>query len=482
MNKPLTEADVVIVGSGASGLAAALEAAQAGARVAVFEKQKSIGGTSNFFEGIFAVGSAMQKEKYIAYSADQAFRNFMEYNHWRVEARLVRSLINRSADTIDWLKTLGVEFLDVTINMPDAPRTYHVVKGRGKAVVKALALKAKETGVIIKTACPVNRILQGKKGPSGVVVEVDGKNMEVACSAVVIASGGYANNAQWIRRYSGFELGRTVTPIGNTGKMGDGIRMAWEMGAAPEGMGVLQLIRVAPSSPEFPFMNTVEGAAIQPVLWVDPKGERFCDEGIAFYDTSIGNVNSRYKQGYTFCLFDDTIKNHFIEKGVFRGMGTIVPPGSKLQDLNEKLEYFLSLNSKEFFGANSLEELAIKMEVNPRVLKTTVKQYNTFCAQRYDAEFAKDPEYLIPLHGPRFYAAKARTCFLGTMGGIKINHRTEAVNEYGTPIPGLYAAGLDAGGLHAESYSMRDSSGIASAFAVISGRVAGQNAAKYLKG
>ena len=482
MNKPLTEADVVIVGSGASGLAAALEAAQAGARGAVFEKQKSIGGTSNFFEGIFAVGSAMQKEKYIAYSADQAFRNFMEYNHWRVEARLVRSLINRSADTIDWLKTLGVEFLDVTINMPDAPRTYHVVKGRGKAVVKALALKAKETGVIIKTACPVNRILQGKKGPSGVVVEVDGKNMEVACSAVVIASGGYANNAQWIRRYSGFELGRTVTPIGNTGKMGDGIRMAWEMGAAPEGMGVLQLIRVAPSSPEFPFMNTVEGAAIQPVLWVDPKGERFCDEGIAFYDTSIGNVNSRYKQGYTFCLFDDTIKNHFIEKGVFRGMGTIVPPGSKLQDLNEKLEYFLSLNSKEFFGANSLEELAIKMEVNPRVLKTTVKQYNTFCAQRYDAEFAKDPEYLIPLHGPRFYAAKARTCFLGTMGGIKINHRTEAVNEYGTPIPGLYAAGLDAGGPHAESYSMRDSSGIASAFAVISGRVAGQNAAKYLKG
>ena len=113
-----------------------------GARVAVFEKQPSIGGTSNFFEGIFAVGSAMQKEKYIAYSPDQAFKNFMEYNHWRVDARLVRSLINRSADNIDWLKNLGVEFLEVTINMPDAPRTYHVVKGRGHAVVKALALRA----------------------------------------------------------------------------------------------------------------------------------------------------------------------------------------------------------------------------------------------------------------------------------------------------------------------------------------------------
>ena len=131
MSETPMEADVVVVGSGVSGLAAALEAAQGGARVAVFEKQPSLGGTSNFFEGIFAVGSAMQKEKYIAYSADQAFKNFMEYNHWRVDARLVRSLINRSADTIDWLKALGVEFLEVTINMPDAPRTYHVVKGRG---------------------------------------------------------------------------------------------------------------------------------------------------------------------------------------------------------------------------------------------------------------------------------------------------------------------------------------------------------------
>jgi fumarate reductase flavoprotein subunit len=145
------------------------------------------------------------------------------------------------------------------------------------------------------------------------------------------------------------------------------------------------------------------------------------------------------------------------------------------------LEHFLSLDSKEFFGGDSVEELAMKMEVDPQVLKTTVARYNTFCAQRYDAEFAKDPEYLIPLNGPRFYVAKARTCFLGTMGGVKINYRTEAVDQYGSPIAGLYAVGLDAGGLHAESYSMRDTSGITSAFAVISGRVAGENAAKYVK-
>jgi fumarate reductase flavoprotein subunit len=475
------DTEIVVIGSGASGLAAALTAAEKGGRVTVFEKYESLGGTSNFFIGIFAVESDMQKEQYIAYSRDQAFRNFMEYNHWRVNASLVRALINKSADTIRWLQENGVEFSEVTINMPDAPRTYHVVKGGGEAVVKALALRAKEKGVVIRVSAPVKKMLKRNKLPAAVVVEIDDKDIEVACKAVVIASGGYANNAEWIKKYAGFDLGQTVIPIGNVGKVGDGIRMAWEMGGASEGMGVLHLLRVAPFGPEFPFMNTAEGAAIQPMLWVDPKGERFCDEGIAYYDTSTGNANARFKKGYTFCIFDDSIKQHFIEKGVYRGMGMVCLPGWKLRDLNEQLEHILSLNSKEFFGADSIEELAGKMEVDPQVLKATVEQYNGFCAKGRDELFAKDPKYLIPLKGPRFYAAKARTCFLGTLGGIRINHRTEAVDQYDIPIPGLFAVGNDAGGLHADSYSMRDSSGAASAFALNSGRIAGENAVKYLK-
>jgi fumarate reductase flavoprotein subunit len=475
------QTEIVVIGSGAAGLAAAVASVEEGAKVALFEKQQSLGGTSNFFNGMFAVESDMQKEQYIAYSRDQAFKNFMEYNHWRVNAALVRALINKSADTIRWLKERGVEFPEVTINMPDAPRTYHVVKGGGEALVKILALKAKEKGVAIRVSASVKKILKRNKLPAAVVVEIDGEDTEVACKAVVIASGGYANNAEWIKKYSGFDLGQTVMPIGNVGKMGDGIRMAWEMGGASEGMGVLHLLRVAPFGPEFPFMNTVEGAAIQPMLWVDPKGERFCDEGIAYYDTSTGNINSRYKQGYTFCLFDDSIKQHFIEKGVYRGMGMVCLPGWKLRDLNEQLEYILSLNSKEFFGADSIEELAGKIEVDPRVLKATVEQYNGFCTKGRDELFAKDPKYLIPLKGPRFYAARARTCFLGTLGGIRINYRTEVVDQYDVPIPGLFAAGSDAGGLHAESYSMRDSSGATAAFALNSGRIAGENAVKYLK-
>ena len=80
-----------------------------------------------------------------------------------------------------------------------------------------------------------------------------------------------------------------------------------------------------------------------------------------------------------------------------------------------------------------------------------------------------------------YYAARARTGFLGTLGGIRVSARTECVDDFDRVIPGLYAAGNDVGGLHPESYSMRDTSGIASAFAMISGRMAGENAAVYAR-
>ena len=83
MNRKAMETDVVVMGSGVTGLAAALTTIEGGAKVIVFEKQRSLGGSSNFFYGIFAVESEMQRKRYITYSRDQAFKNIMEYSHWR---------------------------------------------------------------------------------------------------------------------------------------------------------------------------------------------------------------------------------------------------------------------------------------------------------------------------------------------------------------------------------------------------------------
>jgi fumarate reductase flavoprotein subunit len=475
------EVDVAVVGSGATGLAAALSAAEKGAKVVVFEKQRSLGGTSNFFEGTFAVESAMQRERYITYTRDDAFKGIMEYSHWRANPRLVRAIVNESGSTIAWLQLAGVEFTDATINMPNAPRTYHIIKGAGAAVVKALATKAKEMGVELRLGTAVRRIIKEGNRVAGVAIERDGEEVEVAAKAVIVASGGYANNKEWIKKYAGYDLDVNMIPVGNVDKTGDGIRMAWEAGAAEEGMGLLELYSVGPVAPEFGMGCHLELAAAQPDLWVTPEGERFCDESITFYDSSLGNTSARMKGGFHYRLLDDSIRQIIIEQGIRKGPGVNSPPGTRPLHFDAEMNAALERGSTDVFRADSIDELAMKLDIDPTVLKATVDEYNSFCAKGHDALFAKDQTYLRPLKGPGFYAIRARTIFLGSLGGIRINERIEVMDKKGKAIGGLYAGGFDAGGMWGDSYCINAASGLSSAFAINSGRIAGRNAAEYVK-
>ncbi|MBN2321783.1 MAG: FAD-dependent oxidoreductase [Acidobacteria bacterium] len=479
MNASATEVDLVVIGSGAAGLAAALTAAEGGAKVIVFEKQRAPGGTSNFFGGIFAVESDMQRAQFIDYSRDDAFKSIMEYSHWKANPRLVRAVVNESAETISWLEQQGVEFAGVTINMPKSPRTYHTVAGTGLAVVKALVTNAKEIGVDLRLGTPVTKILKEDGRITGVMVEGEPDDIRVNAKAVVIASGGFANNRQWIRKYTGFELEKNLIPIGNTDKFGDGIRMAWEVGAAEEGIGVVELYRVGPITTE--IGGQVEWATVQPDLWVDPRGERFCDEAIAFYDTSVGNVNAKFKEGYSYSLFDTSILEHYKQEGLDKSVNARTPPGSKLTNFDKELEILFEKGNTDVSVADSIEELACKIEVDPVVLKNTVEEYNRYCEKKHDDLFAKDPRYLRPLKGPKFYAVKAHTIFLGTMGGIRINHKTEVIDKKDAVIAGLYAAGFDAGGMYGDSYHISVASGSSVGFAFNSGRIAGKSVLNYIK-
>jgi fumarate reductase flavoprotein subunit len=173
-------------------------------------------------------------------------------------------------------------------------------------VVKALVDRAKSMGVRILPGVPVAALLKQNGRISGVVVDDDGEEAEAAADVVVIATGGFANNKEWIKKYTGFDLGVNLIPVGNTGKTGDGLRMAWEVGAAEEGVTTIEMFRVAPVGAEFAMGCNLEQASAQPDLWVTARGERFCDETIGFYDTPVGNAQARYKaDGFTFSIFDD---------------------------------------------------------------------------------------------------------------------------------------------------------------------------------
>ena len=336
-------------------------------------------------------------------------------------------------------------------------------------------------GVDIRPGAPVTALLKDGGRISGIIAEEDGQTIEADAKAVIVASGGYANNAEWMKKYHGFELGVNLIPMGNVGKMGDGIRMAWEAGAAAEGMNALEIIAFGPTGAGFSALNDLEVAASQPDLWVDPNGRRYCDEGICFYDTSGGNVNARFSGGYTFRLLDDSIIGRLETYGIEKEGAMDRKPGATLSGIRKVLDAAIESGSSEVLQGNSIEALAEKMGVAPAVLKASVDEYNSFCEKGHDALFAKKAKYLRPLKGPNYIAVKARTLMLGTKGGIRVNEKLEAVDKNDCPVKGLYAGGFDAGGIQTDSYPINVATGLSSAFAMNSGRISARNAEQYIK-
>jgi fumarate reductase flavoprotein subunit len=129
--------------------------------------------------------------------------------------------------------------------------------------------------------------------------------------------------------------------------------------------------------------------------------------------------------------------------------------------------------------SDSLEDIALWVGADPLVLKSTVDEYNLFCERGYDALFAKDRRYLVPLRTPPFYSIKGLPHLLDTLGGIKINPDMEVLDKKQNPILGLYAAGVATSGWESEIYCS-DLSGSAFGYAINSGRIAGENAADFV--
>jgi fumarate reductase flavoprotein subunit len=395
----------------------------------------------------------------------------------------VRTFVDESAATITWLRQRGVEFAEVTTNVPGGPVVWHILKGpeteRGSMMIKTLTERAKEKGVEFWLATQAKKLIKESNKITGIIVEKDGEELKINAKAVIIATGGYANNKEWIKQYTGFDLGVNLFPVGNVDKMGEGIRMAWEIGAADEGMGVLQLIRGGPVlGAGLSFIGPLESASNQPTLRVTQGGERYCDESIIGNFAFDGNAMARLKGESVFTIFDESLVNYWMEEGTDMGTGRIYPPGKRL-NIGEALKEALETKAPGVYAADSVEELAGKIGMNPTVLKATVEEYNGFCAKGHDDFFAKNPKYLRPLKGPKFYALKSNLVFLGTLGGIKINPKMEVVDKKENRIPGLYAGGMDAGGIYGDSYDVITCGGTL-AFGVNSGRIAGKNALKYI--
>lgn len=471
------KADIAIVGGGASGVSAGLQAVLLGKKVIILEKQAILGGTGNFAEGVFAAESKIQDRVGIVVTKDETFNYMIEYSHWKANPLLIRAFINKSPETVDWLQKQGVEFEFVAgSGNPEGYITWHVIKGLSKNMIKILSAKYKKLGGTVLLETPVKSLIKKNGKVVGVkAVDADGNRVVVNSKAVIIGTGGYANSKEMLKKY--YPEFPDIQPIGNIGKTGDGIRMAWAAGADEEGMGVMHTYRLG--IPGYGLRSHLNAAYVQPILFVDKRGKRFMNERLSINWPLAGNAGIRVG-GLAYSIFDAALIKEYKTVGIpVPAGGQFMPQWAKLTKFDDEFKKELAKNRGYVFKANSIKELAKKINIKPAILEQTIKENNHYAATHKDPIFNKNPKLLRKIGTPPYYAVKIVPRSLGTIGGVKINEKIEAVNKDGDPIPGLYVVGSDAGGLYGDTYDLM-MSGSTLGFAVNSGRMAAENAVKYI--
>jgi len=466
------DSEIVIIGGGGAGLAAALTIAENGGRATVIEKRKVFGGNTSMAHILFGAETPVQQRNQIEVTKDWAFNTAMDYAHWKINPRLVRAFINKTGDTVRWMEENGIEFIEMPNYYPtQKPRVHHFPKTHGAGLVKMMVDKCKQMGIAFLTETTVEKILTDDNGNIRAVLATDAdKTFEIPARCVVIATGGYAGNREMMKKYCA-DYSEDLIQYGMPINYGDGYRIATEMGGATEGIGMIQLI-----GPRTVGSTYVAAIVVEPnTIWLNKKGERFVDESLSFSWPDAANALARQPGKICYTLFDSEIKRIFMEEGILRGWFAY-QTGTKMTKLDEELK--ADKKHGEVKIADSIEEIAEWMDLEPQTLEATVERYNDACDKGYDVEFTKDSKFLIPIRKPPFYALKCHQGFHGTVGGIKINHKMEVVDQNDDPISGLYAVGSDTGGWQGDTYCLI-LTGSTFAFAISSGRIAGENALTF---
>jgi fumarate reductase flavoprotein subunit len=476
------EADVAIVAAGASGLAASVAAAQLGLKVVTLEKSSTTGGAANMGMGPLGIESRLTRAKQFLPSRDQAFEVFMNYVHWQADGRLVREHLNRSGETIAWLESLGVVFAEPASYFPGSYPTWHIVQPESghpgptaaATMLKILTLRAKELGVKLMLQTPATKLVKEGDRITGVIAESkSGDEIQVNAKAVIVATGGFGDNPKMIKKHTGFDWGKDLHTFRIPGLEGDGMRMAWEAGAMSTPMRMELSFGVAdPMSLGLDWLPLFH----QPHLMLNLQGERFINEAEG-NDSFKGNAIALQKDRVCLFIFDEFIKDEMKKSLDFVNLVIQTP---NLANIDTMIQKAVENNYPHLFIGDSMDDLAAKTGMNPAGLRAGLEEYNGFCDQGYDDTFIKPKRYLRPVRKAPYYALRLFPAGYGSLGGIKINHKTEVLDKNWDPIPGLYASGTDACNIYGDTYVFQ-LPGNTMGFALTTGRMAAEHAAAYVK-
>ena len=464
------DVDVLVVGSGAAGLAAALAARDSGAEsVMIAEAEPVVGGSSRLSGGLMmGAGTRYQRAAGITDDPASLFRDYMQLNQWKVEPAVVWRLAEQAGPTVEWLGDLGVEYYDQLVFGGDerVPRV-HCPIGRGQAVVDVLTRHCRRAGVEIALGRRVDRLLTTGGAVTGVGVGED----TLTAGAVIVAAGGFGNSPEKLARYfpSAADTGWTWY-IGADGSRGDHLDLGTQVDAQLTGHDRgLRLLHAD-------FARIYEAYLPGWLVLVDRQGRRFCDE-TAPYGIMDGLVQEQGDVAYA--LFDQAAIDEATAAGVARYKQR-VPGSTKKQSPHWNADIVSAMVAAgKVRRAGSVAELAAAFGLPAGHLTGTVDRYNAAVAAGEDFDYRKDAGFLWPVASPPFYAAEIRpatVCF--TACGLRIDRDASVIGESGWPIPGLFAAGESAGGVLGPRYV---GSGNSYANCVTYGRIAGASAARLAR-
>ena len=475
--------DVVVIGAGGAGLTATARTIQNNKKVVVLEKYPQIGGNTtraggplnaaepewqNQFKALSGEKESLEKlaqtpieeidseyqedfkklqqqiNEYVESGADYLFdsvllheiqtylggkRTDLNGNEIHGNYALVTELVNNVLDSVKWLTDLGVKFDRSDVTMPVGAlwrRGHKPVEPMGYAFIHVLGDWIEDHGATVLTETRATHLIIENSKVTGVVAQgSNGSKITIHAQKVILTSGGFGANTKMVQKYNTYweHIDDDIATTNSPAITGDGIALGKEAGADLVGMGFIQLMPV--SDPKTGELFTGIQTPPENFIMVNQKGERFVNE-FAERDTL---AKAAIANGTLFYLIaDDKIKK------------------TAYNTTEESLE--AQVKAGTLLKADTLEELAEKAGMNPDTLVNTIKKYNSYVDAGNDPEFGKSAFNLKCEVAP-FYATPRKPAIHHTMGGLKINPKAQVLNEKDQVIPGLYAAGEVAGGLHA---------------------------------
>ena len=447
---PNTKAyDVVVVGSGGAGLAAAIQAHDLGVSVVVVEKMSVIGGNTNKASaGMNAAETKFQKLKGIVDSKDLFYNETMTGGKNKNNPELLRYFVENAPDAIDWLDNNGIELSGITTTGGmSVDRTHRPASGAavGGYLISGLVKNINRRGIEVMLDSNVTEIITENHKVVGVkVTEEDGSIQTIKAKAVIIATGGFSANREMVEKYRPDLKGFVTT--NHKGATGSGIMILEKLGAGTVDMKEIQIHPTVEQTTSYLISESIRGGG---AILVSQAGKRCVNELDTRYNVSAEII--KLPEHYSYILFDQQVR-----------------------DENKAIEEYVSHDL--VVQADSINELAQKLSIDANTLSNTIERYNQFVNTKQDEDYGRTTGMRHPINKAPYYAIKIAPGVHHTMGGVTINTHTQVLDTAKNIIQGVFAAGEVVGGVHGANRI----GGNAVADIIIFGMQAGRQATDYI--